>query len=123
MRFAHGICIITEDVPRLAAFYQQVLEVTVNVNDIHVVIPVEDGSVTLYQKAAAQRDMGFDFTKDYGGGMMKFTMIVDDVDAQYQRLQSSGLDIDFVTAPTTYPWGARSMHFRDPDGHLICFVN
>jgi hypothetical protein len=28
---------------------------------------------------------------------------------------------DFVTEPTTMPWGNRSLLFRDPDGNLVNF--
>lgn len=44
---------------------------------------------------------------------------VADVDADYARLhQTVG---DFVQAPTTQPWGNRSLLFRDPEGNLINF--
>lgn len=42
---------------------------------------------------------------------------VDDVDADHARLGT--LVGDFVQAPTTQPWGNRSLLFRDPDGNLI----
>ena len=41
----------------------------------------------------------------------------DDVDAEYQRLQ--GVIGEVVQAPTTMPWGNRSLLFRDPDGNLV----
>jgi uncharacterized glyoxalase superfamily protein PhnB len=44
---------------------------------------------------------------------------VADVDKEYERLQ--GLVPDFVQAPTTMPWGNRSLLFRDPDGNLVNF--
>jgi hypothetical protein len=28
---------------------------------------------------------------------------------------------EFVNAPTTMPWGNRSLLFRDPDGNLVNF--
>jgi hypothetical protein len=28
---------------------------------------------------------------------------------------------DFITEPTTMPWGNRSLLFRDPDGNLVNF--
>jgi uncharacterized glyoxalase superfamily protein PhnB len=44
---------------------------------------------------------------------------VGDVDAQYRKLMETiG---DFVQAPTTMPWGNRSMLLRDPDGNLVNF--
>ncbi|MET9881384.1 VOC family protein [Actinacidiphila glaucinigra] len=41
--------------------------------------------------------------------------LVDDVDRVHQNLT------DFVTEPTTMPWGNRSLLFRDPDGNLVNF--
>ena len=45
--------------------------------------------------------------------------IVDDVDGVHQNL--AGLVEDFVTEPTTMPWGNRSLLLRDPDGNLVNF--
>ena len=42
---------------------------------------------------------------------------VDDVDADYRRLTDAVGD--FVQAPTTMPWGNRSLLLRDPDGNLV----
>ena len=43
--------------------------------------------------------------------------LVEDVDAAFARL--GGLVTDLVQAPTTMPWGNRSLLFRDPEGNLI----
>ncbi|MFJ5838221.1 VOC family protein [Streptomyces shenzhenensis] len=45
--------------------------------------------------------------------------LVDDVDRVRENL--SGFVTDFVTGPTTMPWGNRSLLFRDPDGNLVNF--
>ncbi|MET9012195.1 VOC family protein [Streptomyces olivaceoviridis] len=45
--------------------------------------------------------------------------LVDDVDSVYDNL--TGFVTDFVTKPTTMPWGNRSLLFRDPDGNLVNF--
>ena len=55
-------------------------------------------------EAAANRSVILDFE-------------VDDVDAEYERLQQSVTD--WVMAPKVMPWGARAIVFRDPDGNLI----
>lgn len=44
---------------------------------------------------------------------------VDDVDRVHGNL--TGFVTDFVTEPTTMPWGNRSLLFRDPDGNLVNF--
>jgi len=45
---------------------------------------------------------------------------VEDVDAEFRRL-ADAIDDSLVQAPTTMPWGNRSLLFRDPDGNLINF--
>jgi predicted enzyme related to lactoylglutathione lyase len=47
--------------------------------------------------------------------------LVEDVDRVHQNL--TGFVTDFVTEPTTMPWGNRSMLFRDPDGNLVNFFS
>ncbi|MFF2618452.1 VOC family protein [Kitasatospora sp. NPDC058046] len=45
--------------------------------------------------------------------------LVDDVDRVHRDL--TGFVTDFVTEPTTMPWGNRSLLLRDPDGNLVNF--
>ncbi|MET8689188.1 VOC family protein [Streptomyces sp. NPDC004732] len=45
--------------------------------------------------------------------------LVDDVDHVHENL--SAWVTDFVSGPTTMPWGNRSLLLRDPDGNLINF--
>jgi len=122
MKLANGICLITENVLKLTEFYEKVLCVTSDKNDVHVDVVLDGGGLTLYSKSSAMEDMGFNFDEYSGTGMCKITFFVEDVDAEYERLKSLNLGINFIAPPTTYPWGARSMHFRDPDGNIICFV-
>ncbi|MCX2732632.1 VOC family protein [Saccharopolyspora sp. NFXS83] len=44
---------------------------------------------------------------------------VDDVDELHRNL--TGAVADFVTEPTTMPWGNRALLLRDPDGNLVNF--
>ena len=57
--------------------------------------------------------------KDAGCGGFTMGFEVQDVDAEYDRLKTMG--IEFVIRPTTHPWGARSFWFRDPDGNIVDF--
>jgi len=122
MKFANGICIVTEDVPKLARFYEKILQTRIDINEIHVDVSLDGGVITIYSKSAAEKDMGFDFTKYHGTGMVKISFFVGNVDAEYERIKALKFNVEFMTVPTTYPWGARSMHFRDLDGNIICFV-
>ncbi|MBP7403104.1 MAG: VOC family protein, partial [Clostridia bacterium] len=44
---------------------------------------------------------------------------VADVDAEHERITALGAVI--IEPPASYPWGSRSMEFRDPDGNIINF--
>ncbi|MDD1758681.1 MAG: hypothetical protein LUQ22_08115 [Methanotrichaceae archaeon] len=48
---------------------------------------------------------------------------VENVDIEYARLNGLQEVIEWVMAPTTLPWGNRSIYFRDPDGNLINFYS
>ena len=122
MKFASGICLITEDVRKLSEFYQKVLQVKTDINDIHVEIAVGEGGLTIYSKSDSINVMGFNYDKYCGTGLCTFGFIVENVDSEYERLKLLNLDIEFVTTPTTYSWGSRSMHFRDLDGNIVGFI-
>ena len=115
-----GICLITENVRRLADFYQAVLQAEVEDGDIHVEVRTEGCGLAIYSREAAERDMGFHFDGQTGTGTTTLMFRVADVDAEFERLQP--IVPAFMTRPTTYPWGARAFHFRDPDGNIVDFV-
>lgn len=113
------ICIITENVPLLTRFYENVLQVKADGDGIHASLVIGKKGIAIYSKKAAENDLKFDFSKYWGSGNFTIGLNVDDVDQEYERLKAQ--NIEFITAPTTYPWGARSVHFRDPDGNIVCF--
>ncbi len=116
MRLA-SVRIVTDDVKRLVDFYQAVTRIapTVYSEDFaEFVAPAcrlaigSARAVARFQAGAAR------------GGANASVIIefrADDVDAEYQRLQ--GVIGEVVQAPTTMPWGNRSLLFRDPDGNLV----
>ena len=115
-----GVCIITDDVIKLSRFYQKVICTVATGDDIHSEIKMNGIGLAIYKKAAAQKDMGFDFSKYDGNGKTVLMIKVEDVDHEYTRLQK--IVTEFMTSPKTYPWGARSFQFRDPDGNIVDFV-
>jgi predicted enzyme related to lactoylglutathione lyase len=109
--------IITADVDRLVAFYEMVTEVAaVWANELFAEIPTpiatlaigSDKTVPLFAEGSAEPAAN-------RSAIVEF--MVDDVDAEYERLRER-LD-DVVTKPTTMPWGNRALLFRDPDGNLV----
>lgn len=113
------ICLLTEDVSHLAHFYEELLHVKSYGDDVHANLTLGAFELNLYALRAAQDDMKFDFSTYCGTGKLTVGFQVKDVDAEYERLKALG--VHFVTQPKTYPWGARSVHFRDPDGNIVCF--
>jgi len=111
--------IITDDVDRLVSFYERITGTSaVRRHPLFAELRTPSGALAIASsqtvpllgenaaEAAANRSVMLDFQ-------------VDDVDALYPTLQ--GLVEDFVNAPTTMPWGNRSLLFRDPDGNLVNF--
>ncbi|MCZ1006644.1 VOC family protein [Streptomyces lydicus] len=109
--------VITRDVARLVAFYEQVTGVPATWSTPEFAeLVTESGTLAL----AGERTVAL-----FGAGSAEpaanRTVITEfrvaDVDAEYARLTS--LCDEFVQKPTTMPWGNRSLLLRDPDGNLI----
>lgn len=112
-----SIRVITDDVDRLAAFYEAVTGTTA-VRPAPVFAELRTASGTLAVASTATVAMlGDDAPRPGGTGSIIIEFLVTDVDAEFARLQEL-LD-DVVLEPTTMPWGNRSTLFRDPDGNLV----
>ena len=110
MLFAE-VGLLTHDVPRLSAFYQQVLQVKADCDsDVHQAIQVPGALLTLYNNGEA---------KGCGNPDVVLAFTVEDVDKEYERLKALGVTI--LEPPTTRPWGARNLLFSDPDGNTLAF--
>ncbi|ADP82490.1 VOC family protein [Pseudofrankia inefficax] len=116
MRFV-SIRIITDDVPRLVAFYEQVTETTATwsadvfaelVTPSFTLAIASSRTVALFGAGSAEAGANRTVIAEF---------LVDDVDAEYERIKA--VTTDFVNTPTTMPWGNRALLFRDPDGNLV----
>ena len=111
--------IVTDEVARLAAFYARLVQAEVVLNDYYVEVPTGAMSVgfsrrrfTEYQEEQAACPQ---CPRHQARVILDFQ--ARDVDAEHPRIASLG--VDWVTPPTTQPWGNRSMIFKDPAGNLI----
>jgi len=109
--------IITTDVQRLVDFYELVTEVSaVWGNELFAEIPTPIGTLAIgSDKTVPLFGSGSAEPAANRSAILEF--IVDDVDAEYERLCERVVDV--VTKPTTMPWGNRALLFRDPDGNLV----
>lgn len=113
-----SIRLITADIARLRKFYEQVVNRSAQ-------IYTED--FCEWRTSSAALALGSTRTLQFFGpgiaepGQNRSAIIefqVDHVDAEFMRL-SALIGPYLVQAPTTMPWGNRSLLFRDPDGNLV----
>ncbi len=109
--------VITADVRRLVAFYEMVTQVTAAWgNELFAEIPTLVGTLAIgSDKTVALFGPGC--AEPAANRTVIIEFIVDDVDAEYERLREQVAEV--VTEPTTMPWGNRALLFRDPDGNLV----
>ena len=119
MQFA-SVRLITADLPRLVEFYEQAtgLPATRYTPDF-AELPTP-GSTLAIGSLRTPELFGDAHTTAAANRSAIIEFHVADVDADYQRLAEL-LAPTLVQAPTTMPWGNRSLLFRDPDGNLVNF--
>ncbi|QXQ06185.1 VOC family protein [Sphingosinicellaceae bacterium] len=108
--------IVTKDVSTLARFYEDVIGVIPVGNEDFVEIRTSGSVLAICSERSVLKDNAA-AARSASNRSVILEFEVDDVDAEYSRLQ--GVVGDWVMDPTTQPWGNRSMLLRDPDGNLI----
>ena len=105
MKFG-GVCITTDNAPRLAEFYKTVFQEEPFVEGSHYgfgnLAVWDPGSV----KLAKDKNIWLSFSDA-------------DIDALYERLLREIPGIEIISPPERKPWGAYSFWFADPDGNKI----
>ncbi len=117
MRFT-GICIITQNVDRLCAFYRETLKLESEEGNVFEIIPTEGADLSIFSSERTEK-MAPGCLKGAGYGSYTIEFEVEDVDREFERLKA--LNVEIVKPPTTQSWGRRSVWFRDPDGNIVNF--
>jgi predicted enzyme related to lactoylglutathione lyase len=114
-----SIRLITDDVARLVDFYEKVSDTPVRWSTPDFAeVETPAGTLAIAStRTVALFGAGSARAADNHTAIIEF--LVDDVDTEYERIRQ--VTTEFVVAPTTMPWGNRSMLFRDPDGNLVNF--
>lgn len=112
-----SIRLITDDVARLAGFYEQVIGAPVRWSTPEFAeLETPAGTLAIGStRTVALFGAGSARPADNHSAIIEF--LVGDVDVEYERI--ARFTTDFVNAPTTMPWGNRSLLLRDPDGNLV----
>lgn len=105
------VSLLTNDVPRLAAFYKQLLGVENGSDDeTHQFIITAETALTIYNDGTKKNNQNQNIC-------LAFT--VDDIEKEYARILNLGARI--IERPAKRPWGAVNMSFYDPDSNIIFF--
>ena len=113
-----SICLLTEDVLSLTAFYEALLQMEAEGDATHMSFSLQGAGFAIYSASAARRDMGLPVSPSGSRTILSF--YTPDVDAEYDRVKR--LKVRIVNPPTTWPWGARSLQLLDPEGNLVTLV-
>lgn len=114
-----SIRVITGDVARLVEFYERATGVAATwANQDFAELRTSSGTLAIGSTRTVDLFAPGAVRPGAGSGVI-LEFLVDDVDRVHRNL--TGFVTDFVSAPTTMPWGNRSLLFRDPDGHLVNF--
>ncbi len=113
-----GICIITQNVDRLCAFYREILKLEPEEGNIFEIIPTEGADLSIFSSERTEK-MAPGCLKGAGYGSYTIEFEVEDVDRDFERLKA--MNVEIVKPPTTQSWGRRSVWFRDPDGNIVNF--
>ena len=107
-----GVCITTNNAPRLAAFYEIVFQEAPFVESSHYDFG-KDAQLSVYDPKDA------DFCHGKNLSLMYY---VPDLMAEYHRLLEEIPAIEITSPPERRPWGAFSFWFLDPDGNTVSFI-
>lgn len=103
--------LMTNDVIRLANFYKELLNIDNGSDDnIHQFIINEGTCLSIYNDGTE---------KNNNNQNMCIAFTVEDVDEEFIRLKSLGVNI--IEPPTVRPWGVKNMIFADTDGNHVIF--
>ena len=105
------VCLETNDVIKLSDFYRKLLNLTSDCKDeVHQFILNEGTTLTVSNNGEVKNNQNRNIS-------LAFT--VEDVDAEYVRLLQLGVTV--IEPPKLQPWGAKNMHFLDPNGNHVYF--
>ena len=105
------VCLLTNNVLKLADFYKQLLEIENDCHDeTHQFIITEGTTLTIYNDGTVKNNQNQNIC-------MAFT--VDDIEKAYGKVLALGARV--IEPPTKRPWGTINMSFFDPDNNMIFF--
>jgi catechol 2,3-dioxygenase-like lactoylglutathione lyase family enzyme len=110
----NGICLITPNVPALAAFYATVLGVEAVGDDTHVELRVEGAGLAIFRRRDGAMAPGSCKGPAPGNVAIEFEVQTPTPNTAHRRPRR-----DVHQAAADHPWGARSFCSATPTQHRI----
>lgn len=118
MRRVDYVIWYVESLDRSVAFYRDVIGLEVRIEgDGYVEFGMDNTKFSLFERAKLTDLIGREGGQAPCG---EIGFIVDDVDAEAERLRQAGAHI--LTGPVDRPWRERTLHIADPDGNIVEFA-
>ncbi|MHA2503635.1 MAG: VOC family protein [Candidatus Kariarchaeaceae archaeon] len=115
------IRLLASDYAATFNFYRNILNLDVKFGDDQgPYCEFETGStdIGLYDRATMNEQTGLNLAHTPMQSNVMLIFPVDDVDTEYQRLKSQGIEL--LSKPVTRDaWDVRTFHLKDPEGNLV----
>jgi lactoylglutathione lyase len=113
------VILYVDDLAASVAFYRDAAGLSFKfAENGYAEFETEGTRFALYERARLGDLIGLDAARKRPGAEVAF--LVEDVDREAERLKAAGAAI--LSGPVDRPWGHRTLHVMDPDGHVVEFA-
>lgn len=110
------VILFVDDLQTSVAFYRDVVGLAFKfLEHGYAEFATEGAKFGLYERARLPELIGGEPLGRGPSGEVVF--MVDDVDAEAERIGPEGVRV--LAGPLDRPWGHRTLHIADPDGHVV----
>ncbi|MGH2571912.1 MAG: VOC family protein [Actinomycetota bacterium] len=119
LRSVAYVILYVGELERSIAFYRDVIGLPYKFHESgYAEFATEGTKFALYERARLPGLIGREATQ--GGPAVEVAFLVERVDEEAARLRGAGVKI--LSGPVDRPWGQRTLHVLDPDGHVVEFA-